>query len=100
MPLPPSSVLDYVCNDGSKDAWDGYRANRNRILDHLYNNEISNTVILSGDSHANWVSDLAREYISMYNLTQFDVLNQHKISTTLRRMSTRLIYVTDCADFG
>ncbi|THG99643.1 hypothetical protein EW026_g2761 [Hermanssonia centrifuga] len=41
------------------DAWDGYRANRNRILDHLYNNEISNTVILSGDSHANWVSDLA-----------------------------------------
>ncbi|KAL4265206.1 PhoD-like phosphatase metallophosphatase domain-containing protein [Pleurotus pulmonarius] len=41
------------------DAWDGYRANRARILDHLYNNEISNTVILAGDSHANWVSDLA-----------------------------------------
>ncbi|CAL1705043.1 unnamed protein product [Somion occarium] len=41
------------------DAWDGYRANRNRILDHLYNNRIDNTLILSGDSHANWVSDLA-----------------------------------------
>jgi len=41
------------------DAWDGYRANRARILDHLYSNNISNTVILSGDSHANWVSDLA-----------------------------------------
>ncbi|KXN90604.1 Alkaline phosphatase D [Leucoagaricus sp. SymC.cos] len=41
------------------DAWDGYRANRNRILDHLYNNTISNTAILAGDSHANWVSDLA-----------------------------------------
>ncbi|TBU35768.1 PhoD-like phosphatase-domain-containing protein [Dichomitus squalens] len=41
------------------DAWDGYRANRNRVLDHLYSNEISNTIILSGDSHANWVSDLA-----------------------------------------
>ncbi|KAI0709470.1 PhoD-like phosphatase-domain-containing protein [Earliella scabrosa] len=41
------------------DAWDGYRANRNRILDHLYNGKISNTLILSGDSHANWVSDLA-----------------------------------------
>jgi len=25
----------------------------------LYNNDISNTIILSGDSHANWVSDLA-----------------------------------------
>ncbi|KAF4615052.1 hypothetical protein D9613_002998 [Agrocybe pediades] len=41
------------------DAWDGYRANRARVLDHLYQNKISNTVILSGDSHANWVSDLA-----------------------------------------
>ncbi|KAH9857089.1 PhoD-like phosphatase-domain-containing protein [Lenzites betulinus] len=42
------------------DAWDGYRANRARVLDHLYDNKISNTIILSGDSHANWVSDLAR----------------------------------------
>ncbi|KAJ3574353.1 hypothetical protein NP233_g1821 [Leucocoprinus birnbaumii] len=41
------------------DAWEGYRANRNRILDHLYENHISNTAILSGDSHANWASDLA-----------------------------------------
>ncbi|CDO72907.1 hypothetical protein BN946_scf185002.g92 [Trametes cinnabarina] len=41
------------------DAWDGYRANRQRILDHLYGEKIDNTIILSGDSHANWVSDLA-----------------------------------------
>ncbi|KAJ7774749.1 PhoD-like phosphatase-domain-containing protein [Mycena metata] len=41
------------------DDWDGYRANRQRVLDHLYRNKISNTIILSGDSHANWVSDLA-----------------------------------------
>ncbi|KAH8107538.1 PhoD-like phosphatase-domain-containing protein [Phellopilus nigrolimitatus] len=41
------------------DAWDGYRANRLRVLDFLYNNSIDNTVILSGDSHANWASDLA-----------------------------------------
>ncbi|TCD61811.1 hypothetical protein EIP91_007876 [Steccherinum ochraceum] len=41
------------------DAWDGYKANRQRILDHLYANKVSNTLILSGDSHANWVSDLA-----------------------------------------
>ncbi|KAF9480100.1 PhoD-like protein [Pholiota conissans] len=43
----------------SHDAWDGYRANRKRVLDHISQNRISNTVILSGDSHANWVSDLA-----------------------------------------
>ncbi|KAI0664598.1 PhoD-like phosphatase-domain-containing protein [Cubamyces menziesii] len=42
-----------------QDAWDGYRANRERVLNHLYNEKISNTIILSGDSHANWVSDLA-----------------------------------------
>ena len=45
-----------------QDAWDGYRANRNRVLDHLYYNRIDNTIMLSGDSHANWVSDLAREF--------------------------------------
>ncbi|EPQ58357.1 hypothetical protein GLOTRDRAFT_37518, partial [Gloeophyllum trabeum ATCC 11539] len=47
------------CVNPLKDAWDGYRANRMRVLDYLYNNHITNTIILSGDSHANWVSDLA-----------------------------------------
>ncbi|KAK1221855.1 hypothetical protein PQX77_015325 [Marasmius sp. AFHP31] len=46
-------------NEFNLDQWDGYLANRMRILDHLYDNDISNTVILAGDSHANWVSDLA-----------------------------------------
>ncbi|RDB21292.1 Alkaline phosphatase D [Hypsizygus marmoreus] len=49
------------------DAWDGYRANRARVLDHLYKNKISNTVILAGDSHANWVSDLAHPNDTSYN---------------------------------
>jgi alkaline phosphatase D len=43
----------------NRDAWDGYLANRRRIFGHLYDNEINNTVLLSGDSHASWVSDLA-----------------------------------------
>lgn len=30
-------------------------ANRNRTLKHLYDNNISNTVFLAGDSHQNWV---------------------------------------------
>jgi alkaline phosphatase D len=40
------------------DAWDGYVANKNRTLAHLYNNNISNTIFLAGDSHLSWVSDL------------------------------------------
>ena len=40
------------------DAWDGYLANRNRTLQTLYDNDIGNNIVISGDSHANWVSDL------------------------------------------
>ncbi|EJU00869.1 hypothetical protein DACRYDRAFT_80307 [Dacryopinax primogenitus] len=46
--LEPGTTFDF-------DAWDGYRANRNRVLSHLYDNSIDNVVVLSGDSHANWV---------------------------------------------
>lgn len=41
------------------DAWDGYAANRNRTLSHLYGQGIGNNIFLSGDSHASWVTDLA-----------------------------------------
>ncbi|OTB08799.1 hypothetical protein M426DRAFT_262240 [Hypoxylon sp. CI-4A] len=40
------------------DNWNGYAANRNRTLKHLYDNNITNTIFLAGDSHQNWVSDL------------------------------------------
>ncbi|KAG6888551.1 hypothetical protein C0995_007423 [Termitomyces sp. Mi166 len=49
------------------DAWDGYRKNRGRVFDHLSNNGISNTIILAGDSHDNWVSDLARPNDTSYD---------------------------------
>jgi alkaline phosphatase D len=40
------------------DLLQGYTSNRNRTLNHLYSNNITNTAFLAGDSHANWVSDL------------------------------------------
>jgi alkaline phosphatase D len=43
----------------NRDQWDGYLASRDRVYQHLSDNEINNTVMLSGDSHAAWVSDLA-----------------------------------------
>jgi alkaline phosphatase D len=50
----------------NRDQWDGYLANRDRVYQHLAEGKINNTVMLSGDSHAAWVSDLAwldkREY--------------------------------------
>ncbi|KAF4445469.1 alkaline phosphatase [Fusarium austroafricanum] len=54
-------VFSHIKGDeaGGGDVWDGYIANRNRTLNHLYKNKINNTIFLSGDSHMNWVSDLA-----------------------------------------
>ncbi|GAB1320947.1 Alkaline phosphatase [Madurella fahalii] len=45
-------------NGPSGDNWNGYIANRNRTLQHLYDNNIGNNVFLAGDSHQNWVSDV------------------------------------------
>ncbi|KAF5017478.1 hypothetical protein F66182_10583 [Fusarium sp. NRRL 66182] len=44
-------------NAGGWDTWQGYVANRNRTLDHLYKNKIDNNIFLSGDSHMNWDYD-------------------------------------------
>ncbi|GAA99626.1 uncharacterized protein L969DRAFT_94076 [Mixia osmundae IAM 14324] len=46
--------------DFDYDAWSGYKANAQRLLDHLKSNKLQNTIILSGDSHANWVNDITR----------------------------------------
>ncbi|KAL1960530.1 hypothetical protein VTO42DRAFT_7109 [Malbranchea cinnamomea] len=42
----------------SRDSWEAYRANQNRTLKHLHDNKISNTILLAGDTHVNWVSDI------------------------------------------
>ncbi|KDE86039.1 phosphodiesterase/alkaline phosphatase D [Aspergillus oryzae 100-8] len=41
------------------DSWEGYRANQNRTLKHLYDNNIGNNIMIAGDTHVNWVSDIA-----------------------------------------
>jgi alkaline phosphatase D len=40
------------------DRWDGYPANRNRLLQHLYQARPGNPVVLSGDIHSFWANDL------------------------------------------
>lgn len=42
----------------NQDAWDGYRANKNRTLSTIVDNEIENVIFLAGDTHASYVSDL------------------------------------------
>ncbi|KAK5939260.1 hypothetical protein PMZ80_008563 [Knufia obscura] len=53
-----SSIALGNVNPLNYDAWDGYQANRNRTFQHLYENNITNNIVMAGDSHMSWVSDL------------------------------------------
>lgn len=46
------------------DAWDGYSATRDRVLDTIEGNSIDNVVILTGDVHSSWVFDVPRDGFS------------------------------------
>jgi alkaline phosphatase D len=44
------------------DSWDGYPAARRRLLDHLGSRKPSNPVVIGGDVHAFWVTDLKPDF--------------------------------------
>ena len=46
----------------SMDKWDGYPAERQILMDYLAETRTSNPVVLTGDIHSNWVSDLKRDF--------------------------------------
>ncbi|KJZ72285.1 hypothetical protein HIM_08326 [Hirsutella minnesotensis 3608] len=62
-----SRIYDNDQKAMSGDDWNGYIANRNRTLQHMYDNNIGNNIFLAGDSHQNWVSDLAWLGTKPYN---------------------------------
>lgn len=44
------------------DSWDGYVADRNRLLDHIATEEIPDVVVITGDIHSHWVADLEADF--------------------------------------
>ncbi|GAB3481040.1 alkaline phosphatase D family protein [Amycolatopsis cihanbeyliensis] len=48
--------------DVSEDAWDGYPANRERIVRGWIDRKVRNPVVLTGDVHRHWASDLRLNY--------------------------------------
>lgn len=44
----------------SGDIWNGYASARNRLLDFIEDNNIDNTVVLTGDYHASFAFDVAK----------------------------------------
>lgn len=47
------------------DAWDGYQAERARILAHLRDQTIDNVVVLSGDVHSSWCADITENPLDL-----------------------------------
>lgn len=53
--LPATSDAAYT------DIWDGYAANRSRLIERLARPNIRNPVLLGGDVHSFWVNDVQRD---------------------------------------
>lgn len=51
----PEQVFDF-------DNWDGYRVQRKRLLEFFGTGHVRNPVILTGDRHCTWVSDLRPDF--------------------------------------
>jgi alkaline phosphatase D len=44
------------------DDWNGFPANRRRLLEHLHQRRIANPVVLGGDLHSFWANDLKLDF--------------------------------------
>jgi len=44
------------------DDWNGYPANRARLLQHIYDRKVSNPVVISGDIHSFFANDLKLDF--------------------------------------
>lgn len=49
------------------DAWDGYQASRERIVDFLATERVQDVAILTGDLHSSWAFDVPRSAWSTYD---------------------------------
>ncbi|MGB8330280.1 MAG: alkaline phosphatase D family protein, partial [Polyangiales bacterium] len=57
------SLWQFVNPDGTRinanaDQWNGYREGRERLLTFFRDNDISNTVVVTGDVHSSWAMDV------------------------------------------
>ncbi|MGH3090502.1 MAG: alkaline phosphatase D family protein, partial [Rubrobacteraceae bacterium] len=57
--------LDHVDGEGARywnDSWDGYPAARSRVLRHLETRDVPNPIVITGDWHSTFVSDLKPDF--------------------------------------
>lgn len=53
--MAPLELFGFPVN---ADQWDGYNAERNRLINYLENNNIPNPVVLTGDIHTSWANNV------------------------------------------
>jgi alkaline phosphatase D len=53
--MAPLQILGISVNN---DQWDGYPGERDSLYSHILENDIDNTVVLTGDIHTSWANDL------------------------------------------
>jgi alkaline phosphatase D len=58
-PNPFGTVPPIVAN---LDQWDGYAPQRTRLLQHLADARVANPIILAGDIHSTWLSELKLDF--------------------------------------
>ncbi|WP_338450128.1 alkaline phosphatase D family protein [Niallia oryzisoli] len=51
------------------DNWNGYVANRDRLFNCITENDLNNVVVITGDSHRNWVNDLKEDFFNLDSRT-------------------------------
>ncbi|MCT7658399.1 alkaline phosphatase D family protein [Mycobacterium sp. CPCC 205710] len=57
MDLTPGPARTY-----NPDAWDGYTANRDRIVAGIVNSPVRNAVMLTGDIHSHWAAEVHQRF--------------------------------------
>src|SRR5262249_46500290 len=61
----PMGAIDHAVGPDvalSMDKWDGYQAERDRVVQFLHGRHVSNPVVITGDVHSNWVVDVKRKW--------------------------------------
>jgi len=61
---PLNNAMDGTRRFNGRDNWDGYVGERQQILDWIVEHHTSNPVVLTGDSHRNWVRNVPPHFSS------------------------------------
>ncbi|MDP6909107.1 MAG: alkaline phosphatase D family protein [Flavobacteriales bacterium] len=54
----PEIPLLFPGGPANMDQWDGYRPDRNKVIDHVMDGGIEDVVFLTGDVHTTWANDV------------------------------------------